>query len=156
VFYAVAVLAMPWLSATGWRAADGLGRTVRLFWLLGWLAYVVHVALAFHYFHHWSQAEAFDHVESRSGFGAGIAFSHLFTLYWTADVLWWCLAPAVYARRPAWIGVVLHGFMLFMAFNATVVYETGVIRIAGLVGTGLIGMSLLLRGPLGYYSGEDK
>jgi hypothetical protein len=50
---------------------------------------------------------------------------------WTGDVLWWLLSPSSRARRPAWMGVTLHGFMLFMVFNATVVFETGFIRWAG-------------------------
>jgi hypothetical protein len=144
-FYALAVVTMPWLSARGWRGEDTLGRFVRACWLLGWLAYATHVALAFHYYHEWSHAHAVRHVNERSGFGPGILFSHLFTILWSADVVWWCISSEGHARRPAWIGLVLHAYMLFMAFNATVIYETGAIRAAGLTGTALLALSLLLR-----------
>ena len=44
--------------------------------------------------------------------------------------VWW-LRPLWYARRSAWIDRALHGLMLFIVFNATIVYETGFIRWAG-------------------------
>jgi hypothetical protein len=53
-------------------------------------------------------------------------------LLWTADVAWWWLLPGLYARRSPWIGWCEHGFMVFIIFNATVVYEEGLIRWSGL------------------------
>jgi hypothetical protein len=92
-------------------------------WTAGWLIYVVHVLLAFHHIHHYSHDAAMRHVEARSGFGPGIFASHLFTLLWTIDVLrrW------RNADWPTWSKWV-HGYMGFIVFNATVVYETGPIR----------------------------
>lgn len=141
LLYLAAVAAMPWLGPAGWGARDTLGRIVRAGWALGWLLYAAHVGLAFHYFHGWSHAAAVRHVEEQSGFGPGIAFSHLFTLLWGADVAWWCAGPESYARRPRWVGIALHGYLLFVAFNATVVYETGAVRAAGIAGTALVAAS---------------
>jgi hypothetical protein len=87
--------------------------------------------MAFEHYHHWSHAEAMRHTQERSGFGAGIFASHLFTLLWTADVLSWWLSPVWHSTRPRWIGWMLHAYMAFIVFNATVVYETGLIRWAG-------------------------
>ena len=39
----------------------------------------------------------------------------------------------------------LHGFMAFMVFNATVVYETGSIRWAGAVGFVVLGALIVRR-----------
>jgi hypothetical protein len=39
----------------------------------------------------------------------------------------------------------LYGFVVFMAFNATVIYETGAVRVAGAVATALLVLSLGLR-----------
>jgi hypothetical protein len=116
-FWAVAVL----LILRGQPAA-------RLVWTLAWLAFLVHVATAFAYAHHWSHANAFRHVEEVSGFGPGIFVSYVFTLTWTADVLWWLLARASRDNRPGWLNCALHGFMVFIIFNSTVVYENGAIR----------------------------
>src|SRR5262249_2105434 len=127
------------------------GRAARLCWLLAWLAYVVHLGMAFHHYHGWSHADAVAHVEARTGFGPGIWFSHLFTLAWTADVAWWWLRPLSYASRPRAIDWALHGFMAFMWFNGTVVYETGLIRWAGLAVFAALALGFLLRrSPLSF------
>jgi hypothetical protein len=124
------------------RAADRLARWC---WTLGWAVYVVHVALAFHCYHGWSHAEAVAHVERRSGFGPGLFFSYLFTLLWTADVAWWWLRPTGHARRPSWVGGALHGYMGFIIFNATVVYEQGFVRWAGVGMFAVLGVLLARR-----------
>lgn len=117
----------------------------RLFWTLGWLTYLVHLAMAFHFYHGWSHQSAIEHTRAVSGVGEGIYVSHLFTLLWSADVVSWWLRPQWHKGRPAWIDGSLHGFMLFIVFNATVVYETGPIRWAGLL---LIGELL----TVGFYA----
>jgi hypothetical protein len=134
LFYALAAGLMLSLDLPGFRATTPAGRAARTCWALGLAAFLVHVGLAFHHHHHWSHAEALRHVAEVSGFGPGIFLSYLFTLAWTADVAWWCAGPRSYAARPAWVGRCLHGFLLFMVFNATVVYEQGFIRWAGLAG----------------------
>jgi len=131
-YYTAAATLMLLLRPEEWRPA-GRGRLARWCWSLAWAAYLVHLALAFHFAHHWSHADAMEHTERRSGFGPGIFLSHLFTLAWTADVLGWWLRPAGHATRPRWLDWALHGFMAFIIFNATVVYEDGPIRWAGLL-----------------------
>jgi hypothetical protein len=122
---------MLFLDRQDWSASTNRGRLARWCWTWAWAAYIVHLGMAFHYFHGWSHAEAVEHVRRVSGFGPGIYFSHLFTLVWTADVITWWLWPARYADRNPWFDRLLHGFMLFMIFNGTIVYETGFIRWAG-------------------------
>jgi hypothetical protein len=131
LYYAAAVMLMLCLQAADWPAATPRGRLARFLWTLAWLAYVVHQVAAFGGYHHGSHAAAVEHTRQRSGFGAGIYFSHLFTLLWTADVAWWWLRPRAYAERSPWLDGVLHGYMLFIIFNATVVFEEGLIRWAG-------------------------
>jgi hypothetical protein len=131
-YYGIAASLLPWLHGDQWRARTGRGRLARWCWTFAWATYLVHLAMAFHYYHHWSHDDAVRHTAERSGFGPGIAVSHLFTLAWTADVLWWWFLPRRYAQRPARIGWCEHGFMVFVIFNATVVYEEGLIRWAGL------------------------
>src|SRR5262245_21051496 len=77
LYYAAAVALMLW------RHAPALARCC---WTLGWAAYLIHLGMAFHYYHHWSHADAVERTREVSGLGAGIYFSHLFTLLWTADV----------------------------------------------------------------------
>jgi hypothetical protein len=142
-FYTVAAGLMLVLRPDEWPG--GRARSARLLWSLSWLAYLVHLGMAFHYYHRWSHAAAVEHVQKRSGFGEGIYVSHLFTLVWTLDVLFWWLRPQGYAGRSPWFDRLLHGFMAFMLFNATVVYEQGVIRWAGVVLFAVVGPLWLRR-----------
>jgi hypothetical protein len=132
LYYAVAASLGLWLRPEDWLAQSAGGRLARWCWTLAWLAYLIHVGMAFHHYHHWSHTDAIQHTRAVSGVGEGIYVSHLFTLVWTADVVWWWGRPQTYAVRPAWVGWMLHGFMLFVIFNAMVVYEQGLIRWAGL------------------------
>jgi hypothetical protein len=133
VYYVLALNFMLVLDPTEWLATTTpRGRITRWFWTLAWITYLVHLGMAFHYYHHWSHAHAIEHTQEVSGFGNGIYFSHLFTLVWGADVLAWWLGPQAYAARSPRFGRCLHAFMLFIVFNATIVYEEGPIRWAGM------------------------
>jgi hypothetical protein len=128
-WYAVALALMIHLrSAEDRRAITPLGNSARWCWTWACLTFVIHVAVAFHYFHHWSHTHAFEHTREVSGFGEGLYISYFFTLFWSADAAAWWFAPAWYAARSPWIDRVLHGFMLFIVFNGTVIYEQGPIR----------------------------
>jgi hypothetical protein len=145
LFYAPAAALLLLLRPGEWFPLSPRARAARWCWTLGLASYLVHLGMAFHHYHHWSHAEAVAHVERRSGFGPGIYFSHLFTLLWVVDVLWWWASPERYARRPAWVGWALHGYMAFITFNATVVYETGPIRWAGALMFAALASALVLR-----------
>src|SRR4051812_28351835 len=145
VFYGAAVVLMLLLRRGEWTAASRRGELARCCWTLAWMAYLVHLAMAFHHYHGWSHARAVEHVRAVSGVGEGIYVSHLFTLLWTLDVAWWWRNPASYGARPGWVDRGLHGFLLFMIFNATVVYETGFIRWAGLFLTEALARLWVLR-----------
>lgn len=114
-------------------------------WILACVAYLVHVATAFDRVHAWSHAAAFRHVESVSGFGPGLFVSYAFSLLWAADAAWWWLDRPTYDRRPVGVDLAVHGFMAFVVFNGTVVYETGFIRWAGLIAFAVLGAVLLYR-----------
>src|SRR5262249_27983412 len=105
----------------------------------------IHVETAFARVHDWSNAAAFRHVEEVSGYGAGLYVSYVFTALWTADVVWWWIDPHGYESRSRWIDRGIHGFMAFMVFSATVVYETGFIRWAGVALFSLIGILFVNR-----------
>jgi hypothetical protein len=160
LYYAAAAVLMTRLRPDEWSAAAAPGRTARLLWTLAWLAFLVHLAVSLHFFHHWSHAHVVQHTQEASGFGEGVYVSHFFTLAWTLDVLWWWLRPAGYARRSPWVDRLLHAFMAFIIFCGTVVYETGFIRWAGLAMFVILGAALAHRQiarripPSPLYSGE--
>jgi hypothetical protein len=132
VWYAVTLFQMMRLTASDWSAATPFGQLTRWCWTWALICFLVHVLAAFHYYHHWSHAHAFEHTRQVAGIGEGLYFSYLFTGIWIADVAAWWLWPARYAARPALIDRALHGMMIFIVFNSMVVFESGFIRWAGL------------------------
>lgn len=132
-WYAAALCLMMRLGPADWTARTPLGRAARWCWTWGIVVFLVHLGMAFHYFHGWSHAHAFETTRQRSGVGEGVFVSYFFTLWWAVDAASWWAAPVWYAGRAAWIGRTLHLFMLFIVFNGMVVFESGPIRWAGLL-----------------------
>jgi hypothetical protein len=104
------------------------------------LLYLAHVAAAFHYVHGWSHGRAHAHVARvtyeyigwASGFG--LYFNYLLAAVWTADATHWLwVGDERRGRRRRWIGFAIHGFLLFLAFNATVVFAPMRTRVAGTI-----------------------
>jgi len=117
-----------WFGAMFRRIHQPERRRERLLWSLAWLAFIVHVVMAFEHYHRWSHRSAIDHVQSVSGYGPGLFVSYTFTLLWTLDVLQWWLAPSSRKRRPVWLNRLWYGFMIFVIVNGAIVYETGIVR----------------------------
>ena len=93
-WYAAALVLMMRLAPLDWAAATQLGQIARWCWTWGMLCFLVHLAMAFHYYHHWSHSEAFECTRQQAGSGEGIYASYLFTWLWFADAAWWWLGPA--------------------------------------------------------------
>lgn len=139
-WYTASLLLMMQLrDSDDWRGATDRGRIVRWCWTWGAILFVVHVCMAFHFFHHWSQAHAIEHTRDVSGFGEGLYVSYAFTLLWVGDAIWWWWSPARYVARSGWFDRILHAFMLFIIFNGTVVFEAGPIRWIAMIAFILIG-----------------
>jgi hypothetical protein len=115
------------------------------------------VLVAFHYYHDWSHAHAFEHTRRIAGAGEGLYVSYLFTGIWIADVTAWWKWPRRYAARPALVDLALHGFMVFMVFNSMVVFESGMIRWAGMAMFAGLGWDWRKTRPLraSFHSGTD-
>jgi hypothetical protein len=130
-FWAAAVSLQLRARPEEWAAFSPRLSLARGAWTIGLVVHLVHVGFAFGLGHGWSHTAAVRHVEEVGGFGAGIAVNYLFAAVWTADVIWWCASPGGYAHRPRWIGYAVHSFLAFTAFNATVVFGSGPVRVAG-------------------------
>jgi hypothetical protein len=126
--YAVGLL---WVCCGRRRSWQGV---VRALWTLGCGLFLVHVAAAFHYHYGWSHAIALRETARETArvtgvqSGSGLYLNYLFTVLWVVDVASWWLWPERYLRRSAAWDWGLHGFFLFLAFNATVVFEHGWVR----------------------------
>ena len=78
---------------------------------------------------------------------SGVYFNYLFAAVWTADVWsWWCSDIALPLSRARWLHWVVHGFLLFMVFNATVTFGEGDLRwVAAVMFLVLLGIAVYAR-----------
>jgi len=124
-------------AAAGDGPAIRVAKTARLAWTAGFVAFLLHLAAAFHFVHHWSHAAAFEETARRTyevvgmEVGDGVYVNYLYTLIWGMDVAWWWLGPASYCRRSRWIEGSIQAFLGFIVFNSTVVFGRGLIRWVG-------------------------
>jgi hypothetical protein len=135
--------------APGHRRLDGPARAA---WTAGAALLVVHVLLAFHVAHHWDHADALRHTAERTQAltgvrsGAGVYLNYLVMTVWTADAAYWWRAGADrYRRRRRPVAAGVHGFLLFMAFNATVVFADGWTRWLSAAGFGVLAVLAVQR-----------
>lgn len=122
------------------RGRSRLDATVRIIWTVACSALLAHVFCAFQFYHHWSHAAAYVATAEQTSkmvnlnWGGGLYFNYAFVIGWILDIGWWWLRPLdSYRQRPWPLLVLWHSFMLFMFFNATVIFESGSQRWAGLL-----------------------
>ena len=121
---------------------------VRLLWTVACAALLAHVAFAFQNYHGWSHAAAYVDTARQTrdvtGFnwGGGIYVNYILVFGWVADLIWWWLAGTdSYRRRPRLLTIAWHTFLIFIIFNSTVIFASGVARWVGLlvcVGIGIV------------------
>lgn len=122
--------------ARGRRGRDSLAR---LAWTAACAGLLAHVACAFHFHHGWSQEAAYRDTARQTAevfgleWGGGLYVNYVLLAAWVADVCWWWgRGLDAYRRRPWPLTVGWHAFLLFIIFNATVVFADGFVRWAGL------------------------
>lgn len=138
-----------WLAVAGYAAGTaafalsrGKGawdRAARLAWTVACAALLAHVACAFHFYHGWEHDAAYLDTARQTNevfgldWGGGLYINYALMIGWVLDVAWWWLrGPDSYRRRFRPLMVAWHGFLLFIIFNATVVFKSGPARWAGL------------------------
>lgn len=131
-----AVGATVFALSRGRRKWDG---AARLAWTVACISLLAHVACAFHFYHAWSHQAAYLDTARQTAdvfgldWGGGLYVNYALVVCWVADVGWWWLrGHDAYRRRPWPLVAVWHAFLFFIVFNATVVFENGLVRWAGL------------------------
>ena len=111
----------------------------RLIWTIACISLLAHVASAFHFYHQWSHNAAYRETARQTyevfgvNWGGGVYFNYALVVLWIFDVGWWWLGGLLaYRRRPWLLTVAWHLFLIFMFFNATVVFGNGFVRWLGL------------------------
>jgi hypothetical protein len=107
----------------------------RALWTAACALLFIHVALAFHFTHHWSHAHALHETARQTqdltgwSTGIGVYLNYLTLLLWSADTTWWWQAGHPrYQARPRGYTPIIHAYLLFMAMNATIVFARGPTR----------------------------
>jgi hypothetical protein len=112
----------------------------RLAWTIACLSLIVHAICAFQFYHGWSHQAAYLETARQTNelvglsWGGGLFINYLVITAWTVDVTWWWLSGLdSYLKRPWLLLIIWHGFLIFVIFNATVVFKDGVARWLGLL-----------------------
>lgn len=120
-------------------------------WTFGLLWLLVHIACAFHFHHEWSHRAALKHTAQQTAeqvgwpFAGGLYFNYVFVSLWGFDVLWWWRRPTTYQLRSFTWNLGIYGFLLFIVFQAAVVFESGSTRWTALILFALIGIQFIRR-----------
>ena len=129
------------------RGRARFDRGARLAWTIGCAALIVHFICAFNFYHAWSHESAYVETARQTAevfwinWGGGLFINYAVALFWIADVAWWWVAGlSSYRRRPWLLTLIWHSFLIFIIFNATVVFKEGMTRWVGL----LVCVSLVL------------
>jgi hypothetical protein len=122
-------------------AAPHSERVQRWLWTVACGLLWIHVACAFQFEHHWSHEAAYLQTARETAavtgldWGGGLWINYALMLLWAADVAWWWISPASFPSRPALVNWLWLGFLIFITFNATVIFKTGPLRWCGVVVT---------------------
>jgi hypothetical protein len=133
-----------WLSVLAWVTTECVrlrrlrsGHVwPRVLWTAGAVLAVVHVALALHFRHGWSQASAWAETARQTQevmgrrVGWGLLVNYLFVAVWAMDAAWWW-RPVSFAARPRVVDRTIRLFLLFIFVNGTIVFGHGPVRILG-------------------------
>ena len=127
----------------------------RLAWTVAVLALSAHYIFAFQFYHAWSHDAAYIETARQTAevfhvnWGGGLFINYALLVLWMTDVGWWWLRELNSYRRRPWLLILFwHGFLIFIIFNATVVFKDGKLRWVGL----LICVSLVVSWLVTYHS----
>ena len=116
-----------------------LESVTRVVWTIACASLIAHFVSAFHFYHNWSHAAAYADTARQTNeifgldWGGGVFINYALVLAWMLDVAWWWRGGVdSYRKRPLPLVVAWHGFLIFIIFNATVVFGNGIVRWVGL------------------------
>lgn len=115
-------------------------RCARLAWTIGCAALIAHFVCAFNFYHAWSHESAYVDTARQTAevfkinWGGGLFINYAVALVWIIDVTWWWVSGLnAYRRRSLLVTMIWHGFLIFIIFNATVVFKDGMTRWVGVL-----------------------
>ena len=122
----------------------------RAVWTFAFALFVVHVLASFHFVHRWSHSAAYRATAKQTleligiEVGTGVYFNYLFLVVWAADVINSWTDFSVGRWMVQWLLRIGLMYMIFIAFNGVVVFESGWLRAVGiLLTTMLVAVSII-------------
>jgi hypothetical protein len=114
-------------------------RGARVLNSLGCVAFLAHVACAFHFYHHWNHTAAYADTARQTAayfgwhWGGGLYFNYAFLLLWLGQaIISWATPPCPVLRTNSLIWIT-RSFVLLMMVNGAVVFAHGPMRWFGLL-----------------------
>ena len=138
VFFAAVLLARLWLGPHSGKRVLAVLSTV------GFLLFLVHVLTAYHYQYKWSHSVAVTETAQQTKeqigfeFGSGIYFNFLFLICCGIEVIWSWYPNRHCTGVMRWLRSCGIAYMLFIAFNGTVIFKSGWIRVLGILFTAML------------------
>ena len=112
----------------------------RVLWTIAVISLIGHFISAYQFYHHWSHESAYVDTARQTdeviglNWGGGLFINYALLIIWTIDVSWWWLRGLnSYRARPWPLVAAWHGFLIFILFNAMVVFKNGPTRWVGLI-----------------------
>jgi hypothetical protein len=113
--------------------------TARVVWTVACASLIAHFISAFQFYHGWSHAAAYRDTARQTGevfglnWGGGLFINYALLIGWVMDIgCWWRSGLGSYRQRPWPLVAAWHGFLIFIIFNATVVFGDDLVRWVGL------------------------
>ena len=111
----------------------------RIIWTIACASLLAHFISAFQFYHGWSHAAAYADTARQThelfglNWGGGLFINYGLLVAWIIDIAWWWRSGLdSYRQRPWLLVIAWHGFLVFIIFNATVVFGDGFVRWIGL------------------------
>lgn len=112
----------------------------RVFYIAGCVLLLFHIPLALHYAYHWQHKTMIDQTARQTlqitgvNFRGGPYINYVFAGLWLVDAIYWQVAGDYrYFSRSRFISISLHVFLMFVAFNATVIFAGGPTRVFAMI-----------------------
>ncbi len=127
------------------RGRTSTDRSTASMWLVGALLSLCHSLGSLATFHQGSQSKAFEATAQQTeellgvGFGAGLFVNYAFVTVWLIDAFFRILLPSIYNQLPKVYRYCTNGFLIFIAINGAIVFQSGWVR-----GMGLACLTMLL------------
>ena len=121
------------------RGRKSWDSTTRVLWTIAVIALIGHFICAYQFYHHWSHESAYVDTARQTdevvglNWGGGLFINYGLLTIWAIDVGWWWFRGLnSYRARPWPVIAAWHGFLIFILFNAMVVFKHGAVRWVGL------------------------